>query len=213
MSGPPLNILYVYCHPLPESFHAAVRTEALAGLTEAGHNVDLLDLYAEHFDPILSEEGRRNYHDTQINRRGLEAIVARLQRAEVLVLQFPTWCFGPPAMLKGFADRVMMPGVAFDISDPAHVKPVLSNIKHIAGIVTYGRPRMMAIGMADPPRKFVTRYFRWFAGPGCTAQYLAIYHMNTASLARRQAFMKRVRQAMSRLSLPAPGWFAGLLSR
>ena len=49
-----MNVLYVYCHPLDDSFHAAIRKEALAGLKEAGHTIDLLDLYAEHFDPVLS---------------------------------------------------------------------------------------------------------------------------------------------------------------
>ena len=48
-----MRVLYVYCHPLPESFHAAIREEALAGLKAAGHEVDLLDLYAELFDPVL----------------------------------------------------------------------------------------------------------------------------------------------------------------
>ena len=42
-----MRVLYVYCHPLPESFHAAILKEALAGLEAAGHQVDLLDLYAE----------------------------------------------------------------------------------------------------------------------------------------------------------------------
>jgi NAD(P)H dehydrogenase (quinone) len=46
-----MNVLYVYCHPLDGSFHAALRQEALAGLKEAGHTIDLLDLYAEDFDP------------------------------------------------------------------------------------------------------------------------------------------------------------------
>ena len=81
-------------------------------------------------------------------------------------MQFPTWCFGLPAMLKGFFDRLLMPGVAFDISDPAHVKPMLGNIRKIAGVVTYGRPRYMALWMGDPPRKIVTRYLKWFAAKG-----------------------------------------------
>src|ERR1700709_2161378 len=93
-SEPPMRILYIYCHPLPESFHAGIRVEALAGLAQAGHQGDLLDLYAEKFDPGLSEEGRGHYHGEPINRAGLEGIVARLQAAEALVLQFPTWCFG-----------------------------------------------------------------------------------------------------------------------
>ena len=52
-----MRVLYVYCHPLPESFHAAIRKEALAGLKAAGHEVDLLDLYAENFDPVLIGRG------------------------------------------------------------------------------------------------------------------------------------------------------------
>jgi NAD(P)H dehydrogenase (quinone) len=193
-----MNILYLYCHPLPESFHAALRVEALAGLKAAGHTVDLLDLYAEKFDPVLSEEGRRHYHDEPINREGLEPIIARLQAAEAIVLQFPTWCFGPPAMLKGFFDRVFMPGVAFDLSDPAHVQPMLKNIRKIAGIVTYGRPRLMALWMGDPPRKIVTRYVRWFAGRGAKAEYHALYHLNVATRPQREAFVRRVRGAMER---------------
>jgi putative NADPH-quinone reductase len=84
-----MNVLYVYCHPLPESFHAALRGEALAGLAAAGHAVDLLDLYAERFDPVLSEEGRRRYHDPAQNQEGIEPYIARLRAAEALVVQFP----------------------------------------------------------------------------------------------------------------------------
>jgi putative NADPH-quinone reductase len=54
-----MRILYIYCHPLPESFHAGIRAKALEALKAAGHEVDLLDLYVEKFDPVLSEEARR----------------------------------------------------------------------------------------------------------------------------------------------------------
>ena len=194
-----MRILYIYSHPLPESFHAAIRAKALAALVEAGHRVDLLDLYAEKFDPVLSEEGRRHYHDPSRNRTGLEGYVARLTSAEALILQFPTWCFGPPAMLKGFFDRMIMPGVAFDISDPAHVKPMLGNINRIVGIVTYGRPRYMALWMSDPPRKFVTRYVRWFTGGNARADYHALYHLNVATDAKRSSFIDKVARAMRAL--------------
>jgi len=193
-----MRVLYLYCHPLPESFHAAIRAEALAGLAAAGHEVDLLDLYAEGFDPVLTEEGRRRYHDPARNQAGLEPYVERLRRAEALVIQFPTWCFGAPAMLKGFFDRLLMPGVAFDLSDPEHVKPMLKNIVKIAGIVTYGRPRRMVWWMADPPRKLVTRYVRWLTG-GAKARYYALYHMNVADETRRRRFIEAVRSAMAAL--------------
>ena len=194
-----MRILYVYCHPLPESFHAAIRGRALDALRAAGHQVDLLDLYAEKFDPVLSEDARRHYHDPARNRAGLESYIARLTSAEILVLQFPTWCFGLPAMLKGFFDRMIMPGVAFDLSDPAHVRPTLRNLKRIVGIVTYGRPRYMALWMSDPPRKIVKRYTRWFTGGKARVDYYPLYHMNVATAAQRKAFMDKVERKLRRV--------------
>ena len=194
-----MRILYIYCHPLPESFHAAIRVKALAALAAAGHQVDLLDLYAEKFDPVLSEEGRRHYHDTSRNQAGLEDYVARLTSAEALILQFPTWCFGLPAMLKGFFDRMIMPGVAFDLRDPNDVKPTLRNIKRIVGIVTYGRPRSMALWMSDPPRKIVKRYVRWFTGGRARVDYHALYHLNVATDVQRTAFMENIERSLRHL--------------
>jgi len=194
-----MRILYIYCHPLPESFHAAIRVKALAALRAAGHEVDLLDLYAEKFDPVLTEEGRRYYHDPARNQTGLESYIARLTSADALIVQFPTWCFGMPAMLKGFLDRMFMPGVAFDISDPAQVKPMLGNIKCIVGIVTYGRPRYMALWMGDPPRKIVRRYLRWFTGGSARADYYALYHLNVANEAKRIRFIGKIERRLRQL--------------
>jgi NAD(P)H dehydrogenase (quinone) len=195
-----MQVLYVYCHPLPESFHAAIRTQALAGLEAGGHEVDLLDLYAEGFDPVLSADGRRRYHDTSCNQAGVESYIQRLKAANALVVQFPVWCFGMPAMLKGYLDRMIMPGVAFDISNPAKVTPMLGNLKRVAGIVTYGRPRWTAFAMGDPPRKVVKRYLRWFADRRARVDYYALYHMNVATTEQRSAFMAKVKLAMTRLA-------------
>jgi NAD(P)H dehydrogenase (quinone) len=194
-----LRVLYLYCHPLPESFHGAVRAQALAGLAEARHEVDLCDLYAERFDPVMSEEERRRYHDTAQNQTGIERYVERLRRAEALVVQFPTWCFGPPAMLKGFLDKVLAPGVSFDMSDPQNIRPLLG-WRRVAGIVTYGRDRWRAFLMGDPPRKLVMRYLPRSAVVTARASYHALYHMNVATEQRRKGFIASVREAMTRLS-------------
>jgi NAD(P)H dehydrogenase (quinone) len=102
-------------------------------------------------------------------------------------------------MLKGFFDRMILPGVAFDLSDPAHAEPMLLNLKRIVGIVTYGRPGYMALWMCDPPRRIVKRYVRWFTGGRARADYHALYHLNVATDAQRSAFLDRVDRAMRRL--------------
>jgi len=194
-----MRILYLYCHPLDDSFHAAIMREGVAALKAKGHDVDLCDLYAEGFDPVLSADGRRDYHDLEKNRVGLEDHIARLQAAEALVLQFPTWCFGLPAMLKGWCDRVLMPGVSFDLSDPNNVKPLLTNIRRVVGVSTYGRPRWVAMYMGDPPRKIVTRYMPRLMAKRASVEYHALYHMNVATLEQRSGFIDKVRGAMARL--------------
>ncbi len=106
-----MRVLYLYCHPLPESFRAAIMAEIRAGLRQAGHEVDFCDLHAESFNPVLSAEERRGYHAVPENHAPVESYIRRVERVEALVLSFPTWSFGLPDMLKGFFDRVFIPGV------------------------------------------------------------------------------------------------------
>lgn len=195
-----MRVLVVYCHPVDTSFASALHQEVLRGLQAAGHTVDDCDLYAENFNPVMSREERLGYHDVPRNQEPLRSYVDRLKRADAIVFCFPTWCFGLPAMLKGFVDRLLMPGVAFDISDPGHVKPMLTNIKRITAVVTYGRPRWMAWYMGDPPRKMVTRYMRRLTAAQARVDYHACYHMNVATPPRLAAFKARVGQAMAHFS-------------
>jgi len=193
-----LRVLYLYCHPLAESYHSAIRAAALNGLKSGGHAIDLLDLYAESFQPALTAEERRHYLDPSRNQAGLEAYVARLRSAEALVVQFPAWCFGTPAMLKGFFDRLLIPGVAIDMSQP-RARPMLDNISRIVGVVTYGQTWSFAFWMGDPPRKAVTRFLPWFTGGKARTRYCALYNLEGSTDGTRRAFIARVEKAMRRL--------------
>lgn len=195
-----MHVLVVYCHPVETSFHAALHQEVLANLKAAGHTVDDCDLYAEGFNPVLSREERLGYHDVPSNQLPLAGYVERLRKAEAIVFCFPTWCFGLPAMLKGYFDRLFMPGVAFDISDPANVKPMLTHIKRISAVVTYGRPRWVAWYMGDPPRKIITRYMKRLTGDAARVDFHACYHMNIATEPRLTQFKRRVGEAMARFA-------------
>src|SRR5436190_17259661 len=95
-----------------------------------------------------------------------------------LIFQFPVWSFGPPAMLKGWMDRLLMPGVAFDLSNPNTAVPLLTQLRRIVGIATYGRPWWNAFLVGDPPKRIMTRYMPRFADGKAKVDYYPLYHMN-----------------------------------
>jgi putative NADPH-quinone reductase len=186
-----MRVLVLFAHPLPDSYQAALHARVLAGLAKAGHQVTDIDLYAEGFDPRLSAEERRDYHDLTRNTRLVEPYVRALREAEALVLVFPVWCFGLPAILKGFLDRVFVTGVSFALQD-GKATPLLRHIRHLTAVTTYGRRWWEAAWMLDPPRMQITRYLRWFVHPRCRTRYFARYDMNRATEADRQAYLDRV---------------------
>ena len=164
-------------------------------LTAAGHDVDDCDLYAEDFDPRLTRAERLAYHDQRGPADPAAPYVERLLRAEALVLSFPVWNYGFPAILKGFFDRVFLPGVSFRLVD-GKVQPSLHNIRKVAAVTTYGGSRFRAMLMGDPPRKLVKRMLRATVKPGAPVSYLAHYSMNLSTDETRQAFMAKVAARM-----------------
>ncbi|WNJ90976.1 NAD(P)H-dependent oxidoreductase [Bosea sp. 685] len=187
-----MRVLVLYAHPDPESYGAALHETVVASLRSVGHEVDDCDLYAEGFDAVLSRAERVGYHDLASNTRPVAGYVERLQKAEALVLCFPVWNFGYPAILKGFFDRVFLPGISFRLVD-GKVRPNLWNIRKLAVVTTYGGTRWRALLMGDPPRKLVNRVLRAVCHPSARPRYLAHYDMNRATPETRRAFLDRVR--------------------
>ena len=189
--------LVLFAHPCPESFSAALHTCVVETLSVRGITVDDCDLNAEGFQPVLTQAERRGYHDTNANLAPVADYVARLRAADALIMVFPVWNFGYPAILKGFLDRVFLPGVSFRLEDGT-VRPNLTNIRKLAAVTTYGGTRLRAVLAGDPPRKCVTRAV-WHVCRPNRMRYLALYDMNRASDARRAAFLDTVRTEMESL--------------
>ena len=105
-----LRVFILYANPVAVSFGAALRRQTVAALISRGHVIDDCDLHAEHFNPVMGEQERMQYHDVALNRGPIAAYADRLLAAEALVLIYPVWNEGFPAILKGFIDRVFIPG-------------------------------------------------------------------------------------------------------
>ena len=105
-----MNILLILAHPNPKSFNHALASGAYEALLEDGHNVILHDLCADGFDPLLQAE--------EIPETGAIPAVIRkhceeLRAADGIIIVHPNWWGQPPAILKGWIDRVCRAGVAY----------------------------------------------------------------------------------------------------
>ena len=192
-----MRILVVFAHPLETSFVSAVHARVVETLRAGGHDVDDLDLYAEKFDPVMSREGLLRYVDTSANTCGVEGYVQRLGAAEALVLVFPVWFDGLPAIMQGYFQRVFLPGVAVRIDEAGLFHPNLRHIKRMAAVCAYGEVRRDVDAKGDPPLRFVRDNIRALIDPKGRFEYLALYDMNFTAAARRAAFMRRVTRAFA----------------
>ena len=123
-----MHALIVYAHPEPHSFNAALRDVAVATLNASGYEVEVSDLYAMKFKAVLDRDDFTTVHNAERFNASLEqrhaaahhgltpdvaSELAKLQRTDLLILQFPLWWFGLPAILKGWIDRVVVSGVVY----------------------------------------------------------------------------------------------------
>lgn len=188
-----MHVLLVYCHPRSDSFSAALRDAAKTALESAGHTLEVCDLYGERFAPVMTAEQRGSYFDETANCRDVEEHVAALRRAEALLLVYPTWWFGPPAMLKGWIDRVWLPGVAFRFGGPGVLRPLLTNLRRIGVVTTYGSRRWLLWFVGWPDWRLFRRGLRPLCGRRCRLEWIALTHMDAATSAKRERFLEEVR--------------------
>jgi putative NADPH-quinone reductase len=189
-----MHVHVVYAHPLPNSFTGAVHRHIVDCLTARGHQVDDLDLYADRFDPVMTPAEREAHYQVATNLASVERYVERLRAAEAVVLCFPTWWYGMPAILKGWFDRVWLPGVAFhNPPDGGTIKRGLTNIRTFMVVTTFNAPRwFILLYMWDPGRRVLMRGFTRLIASGARTYYLAHYNMLRSTEASRKGFLARI---------------------
>lgn len=124
--------MWIFAHPEQRSLNASLRDEGVGALRELGHQVELSDLYAMGWSPVVTAEDFA--HDPAdrlvVGAESKRAFVSgrlsgdvraeqdKLLRADAVIIQFPLWWYGMPAILKGWFDRVFVKGFAYGVMDP-----------------------------------------------------------------------------------------------
>lgn len=129
-----MNVLWIFAHPEMRSPTGSLHREGVAALTEAGHHVEVSDLYAMKWNPVVDHDdygtpGDERLYVAHASKQALQtgtlsadvrAEHDKLARADLVVMQFPLWWYGTPAILKGWIDRVLVRGYAYGLPDPEH---------------------------------------------------------------------------------------------
>lgn len=184
--------LIVSAHPVPESFNAALTHAAVMTARGTGAEVRHIDLYGEAFDPVLSLSSWQGHLDAPETKPELADHVDALRWARRLVLVYPTWWSGPPAILKGWFDRVWMHGVAFELPPDAGAIRGLLDLEEIVVITTHGSGRIRNLVQGQGGRRMILRGLRALAGWRCRTRWVAMYNLDRAGELTRAEFVERV---------------------
>lgn len=133
-----MRVMSIIDHPWTDSLNHAIWKTLGESLRDAGHEVDELDLHREHFNPVMNVDELAGYTAGRYIDPAVGRYQARLDRTDYLFLVFPVWWESAPALLKGFFDKVFLPGWAFAEED---FSPKLGHILGATVITTMGAPK------------------------------------------------------------------------
>lgn len=193
MTAQSMRVLMVRVHPVRESLLHAAGDRAAAALTGAGHELVQLDLYADGFEPTVSEG------EWLARNRGaglppqLQSYADALYWAEHLVLVYPTWFGGFPAMLKGWLDRVWVSGVVCETAPGSRrTRSKLRHITRLTVVTTHGGSKFMNSLGGEPGRRMVRRRIRSLCSRSCRPRWVALYGNDRCAPAKRVRFLDTV---------------------
>jgi len=136
-----MSVVIVFNHPYPKSYCNAILEAVTTGLHKGRQEVDLIHLNNDRFDPVMTEADLKAFVARQPVDPQVINYIERLQKAEHLIFIFPIWWDIMPAQTKGFIDRVLFPGVAYDHHPRGFgLVPLLKNLKSITIITTMNKP-------------------------------------------------------------------------
>jgi NAD(P)H dehydrogenase (quinone) len=198
-----VEVLEVLCHPQAGSLNHAAAEIARAALTAAGHVVYFHDLYAEGFDPVLSAaELKRAYSFDPL----VQACSNELESAGGILFVHPEWWGGPPALLKGWIERVFRPGLAYEVDEGEGENRTTRGLlggRRALVLATTDRPGLAA---AERDKRALEAFWgdAVLGYCGITAQRLSVLHSvrHLANAERKAWLQESARLAVDWLARP-----------
>lgn len=139
-----MRTVIVFNHPYEGSYCNAILNAVTKGLQKAGHEVDLIHLDNDRFNPVMTQDDLQAFVAHQPIDPQVINYNERLKKADHLIFIFPIWWDIMPATTKGFIDRVLFPGVVYDHHPRGFgLVPLLKNLRSVTIITTMNKPKIM----------------------------------------------------------------------
>lgn len=185
-----MNVLLLNGYHPADADHR-VADEAIEELDAGGHAVDLLGVH--DFNAVMSTAERSAYHGEEpVVSDDVRDSVARLRAAESLLFCYPTVAFTVPAALKGWLERVLVPGVGFVFDEEHRIRPGMENIRRIGAVTTSPHGRLVRLRARDAGKRTTARTLRLSCHKRCRTTFVSV-----PSPADDQG-IARIRKALSR---------------
>ncbi|WP_352798606.1 NAD(P)H-dependent oxidoreductase [Mesorhizobium sp. M0678] len=195
-----MRCLIVTAHPLNLSLCQTLSNAAIDTLMDAKHQCRHVDLYRSGFFPALTPAERASYYSgfetTEVAKE-----IEDLLWAETIVLIFPTWWFGPPAILKGWFDTVWVPGIAYDhAADLGAIQPRLRQLRKVVAITTLGSPWWVDwLILRRPVRRVLKTAILNTCAPQASLTFLSFYKVESLPRQGVDAAINRIRSMLQHL--------------
>lgn len=191
--------LIVHAHPSTQSFNHHLALTATAAL-ETRFDTTLLDLHRSDFDPVMSRDELLRYQAGEPPTDPTVASHIDLVRAsDTLAFVYPTWWSGLPAILKGWLEKTLGPGLAFEYATDGKIRPSLDQVKRIIGVTTYGSPRWKMALVGDGGRRTIHRGIRLSAPQRVERVWLGMHSLDASTPKQREAFVAQVASQLANL--------------
>jgi putative NADPH-quinone reductase len=195
-----MNVLLVHAHPDPDSFNHSLVAAARRGLESAGHTVTALDLYGLNYQAVMNDDEWRAYEtDSPVRDPLVAEHVALVRSSDAMIFVYPTWWSAMPAIMRGWLERTMLLGVAFEFDKKRRLTPQLNHIKHLIGISTHGSPWWYVKLVNDNGRRMISRTLRFNGGLRTKVSWHVLYAMDRRSPVQRQRFLDRIEKKMGQM--------------
>ncbi len=195
-----MRVVIVFNHPYEGSYCNAIFDTVKSGLDKAGHEIDIIHLDNDKFNPVMTAEDLLAFKNKKSIDTQAKEYIQRIKAADHLVFIFPIWWELMPALMKGFIDKVIFPGETYDYTSSGHgMVTLMKNIKSITVITTMNTPAIMyKLIYGDAVKKALIK--GTFQKTGCKkVKWLSLNMVKMSSKDKREKWLKQIENRFANL--------------